>query len=98
MSILSLRPRQASMVWLEPHRVHAGGTQRALSGPLTGEALAPALANLPPGPTHWVVDDAWIPSLLIRDIVEIPAGMRDDFYGRLNEKTKGNAQTKQLKN
>jgi ribosome maturation protein Sdo1 len=30
--------------------------------------------------------------------VEIPAGMRDDFYAKLNEKTKGNVETKQLKN
>lgn len=41
---------------------------------------------------EWEPNGSWI------GVVEIPAGMRDDFYGRLNEKTKGNAQTKQLKN
>ena len=32
---------------------------------------------------EWEPNGAWI------GVVEIPAGMRDDFYGRLNEKTKG---------
>ncbi len=41
-----------------------------------------ALQGLPAGPTHWVVDDAWIPSVLLRDIVEIPAGSeaREAFF------------------
>jgi len=40
---------------------------------------------------EWQKDGSWI------GVVEIPAGMRDDFYAKLNEKTKGNAQAKQLK-
>ncbi len=73
---------QASMVWLEPHRVHAGGQARALSGALTVDTLVMALGDLPPGPARWVVDDAWIPSVLLRDIVEIPAGTeaREAFF------------------
>jgi len=40
------------------------------------------LGNLPAGPTQWVVDDAWVPSLLLRDIVELPAAAeaRDNFF------------------
>ncbi len=40
---------------------------------------------------EWQANGSWI------GVVEIPAGMRDDFYGKLNEKTKGNVETKQLK-
>ena len=40
---------------------------------------------------EWQKNGDWI------GVVEIPAGMRDDLYGRLNERTKGNAQVKQLK-
>jgi hypothetical protein len=77
-----LGARQASVVWLEPHRINAGGQSRSLSGPITPDVLVMALEGLPPGPAHWVVDDAWIPSLLIRDIVEIPAGSeaREEFF------------------
>jgi len=87
MNALRLGARQASMVWLEPHRVHAGGQSRTLAplsslpGPPSRETLAEALEGLPAGPTHWVVDDAWMPSLLLRDIVEVPKGPgRDDFF------------------
>ncbi|HEY3419760.1 MAG TPA: ribosome assembly factor SBDS [Methanomassiliicoccales archaeon] len=44
-----------------------------------------------------IIKEEWEPNGSWIGVVEIPAGMRDDFYGRLNEKTKGNAQTKQLK-
>jgi ribosome maturation protein SDO1 len=40
---------------------------------------------------EWQTNGNWI------GVVEIPAGMRDDFYAKLNEKTKGNVETKQLK-
>jgi hypothetical protein len=70
------------MVWLEPHRVHAGGQGHPFSGAPGGEELARILGTLPPGPTHWVVDDAWVPSLLLRDIVELPPGAeaREAFF------------------
>ena len=82
MGALRLGTRQASMVWLESGRVHAGGRTCAVSGPLTADALAMALQGLPPGPTHWVADDAWIPCVLLRDIVEVPAGAeaREGFF------------------
>ena len=82
MSLLSLKPKQASVVWLDPLRVHAGGKARPLHGDLTDAFLAEALAGLPPGPTRWIVDDSWIPSLLMRDIVEVPSGAeaREAFF------------------
>jgi ribosome maturation protein SDO1 len=40
---------------------------------------------------EWQANGSWI------GVVEIPAGMRDDFYAKLNEKTKGDVETKQLK-
>jgi hypothetical protein len=70
------------MLWLEPHRVHAGGQFLPFPGAPGIEALGRVLAELPAGPTHWVVDDAWVPSLLLRDIVELPKGAeaREAFF------------------
>ena len=82
MRMLGPRFKHASMVWLEPHRVHAGGQFHPFSGEPGGEGLEKILAALPPWPTHWVVDDAWVPSLLLRDIVEVPSGteQRESFF------------------
>ena len=70
------------MVWLEPHHVHAGGRPHPVSGLPTGEELTRILASLPMGPTQWVVDDPWVPTLLLRDIVEVPSGSepREAFF------------------
>ena len=80
--MLSLKPKQASVVWLEPHRMHAGGKIRALQGAPDEALLAQVLADLPPGPSRWVVDDLWVPALLMRDIVEVPTGAeaREAFF------------------
>lgn len=82
MNSSKISANQVSVVWLEPHRVTAGGQGRSLSGPLTVDLLVMALQGLPPGPTRWVVDDPWIPSLLLRDIVEVPSGSeaREQFF------------------
>ncbi len=82
MRILGQRLKHASMVWLEPHRVHAGGQYHLLSGGPADPMLTRVLGGLPMGPTQWVVDDAWIPTLLLRDIVELPAGTepREAFF------------------
>ena len=80
MTGLGPRAKHASMVWLEPSRVHAGGQEHPFSG-AAGE-LERILGTLPPGPTGWVVDDAWAPTLLLRDIVELPPGAeaREAFF------------------
>jgi hypothetical protein len=64
----------ASLLWLEAHRIYAGAHRRTLSAPPTEEQLAQALASLPQGPTRWVLDDLWTPSILMRDLTELPKG------------------------
>jgi hypothetical protein len=65
---------EATLLWLEGHRIQAGAYRRSLGGPPTEDQLAQALAALPQGPTRWVVDDLWAPSVLLRDLVELPKG------------------------
>jgi len=40
---------------------------------------------------EWLKNGSWI------GVVEMPAGMRDDFFDHINHKTKGNAEFKQIK-
>lgn len=63
-----------SLLWLEAHRIIAGSHRRALSAPPTEDQLAQALTSLPLGPTRWVVEDLWTPSVLLRDLTELPRG------------------------
>ncbi|MBI1754237.1 MAG: hypothetical protein HY014_15345 [Acidobacteria bacterium] len=74
MKLPLLAPPDGSLLWLEAHRVVAGAHQRPLSAPPTEDQLAQALSALPPGPTRWVVDDFWTPSVLLRDLTELPKG------------------------
>ena len=69
-----LQTPSASLLWLEAHRIHAGTHRRPLSAPPTEDQLAQALAALPQGPTSWVLDDLWTPSVLMRDLTELPRG------------------------
>lgn len=82
MRFFSLSATQAPAVWLEPHRIHVEGTQKPLAGVPTGDQLAQALIALPAGPTAWIVDDLYAPSLILRDIVELPSGdeAREAFF------------------
>lgn len=76
------RRRARSLLWLEGHRLIAGGHRRPLQGLPSEDQLAPALSALPEGPTEWVVDDLWAPALLTRDIAELPSGgeAREAFF------------------
>jgi hypothetical protein len=67
---------------LEPHRLWAGPQRRALAGLPSEDQLATALTALEEGPTQWVVDDLWAPSLLLRDVTELPeaAEAREAFW------------------
>ncbi|HJV39723.1 MAG TPA: hypothetical protein VJ528_12870 [Geothrix sp.] len=69
-----LQAPATTLVWLEAHRIHAGLHRRTLSGPPTEDQLAQALSSLPQGPTRWVLDDLWTPSVLMRDLAELPKG------------------------
>lgn len=74
--------KPASLLFLEPHRLVGGGRVRTLEGLPGPEVLAQALADLPPGPTAWVVEDLWAPALLLRDLADLPPGLeaRDAFF------------------
>ncbi|GLH74611.1 hypothetical protein GETHLI_31130 [Geothrix limicola] len=74
MKLPLLAPPDASLLWLDAHRVVAGTHRRPLNGTPTEDQLAQALAALPPGPTRWVVEDLWTPSVLMRDLTELPRG------------------------
>ena len=74
MTLSLLAPPDASLLWLESHQVIAGSHRRALGGLPSDDQLAQALTALPQGPTRWVVDDLWTPSILLRDLTEIPRG------------------------
>ncbi len=74
MKLRLLAPPEASLLWLEGHRIIAGNHRRPLSGLPTEDQLAQALSALPPGPTRWVVEDLWTPSVLLRELTELPKG------------------------
>lgn len=82
MSGMKLRAASASVIWLEPNRAVAGGQARSLTGLPSEDQLAPLLSAVPVGPTAWIVDDLWAPSVLVRDIVTLPAGAeaREAFF------------------
>jgi hypothetical protein len=69
-----LAPPDTSLLWLEAHRVIAGPHRRLLGGLPSEDQLAQALAALPQGPTRWIVEDLWTPSVLLRDLTELPKG------------------------
>ncbi len=69
-----LAPPDTSLLWLEAHRVLAGPFRAPIRGLPDEAQLLPALSALPAGPTKWVVDDLWTPSLLLRDLTELPRG------------------------
>jgi len=81
-SVFSLKSGPASRVWLEPHRLVAGGKTLSIEGLPSEEAIARSLQALPQGPTSWVVDDLWAPSVLLRDVVAVPSSTeaQDSFF------------------
>ena len=74
MGLSGFAKRSASVLWIEPHRIKAGSHQRPLEGWPTEDQLAQALSALPQGPTLWILEDLYAPSVLLRDIVEVPPG------------------------
>lgn len=82
MSLLNLSPRQARVLWLEPHRLVANGQSRSAEGLPAEEQLAQALTALPLGATKWIIDDLWAPAVILREIVEAPGSgeAREQFF------------------
>lgn len=74
MKLPSLAHPEASLVWLEEHRMVAGPHRTPLFAEPSEAQLAEALSALPQAPTRWVVDDLWTPSILLRDLTELPKG------------------------
>jgi hypothetical protein len=82
MSFFSFKAASGNVVWIEPNRLVAGGKVVVTDGIASEDQLASALASLPPGPTKWVLDDAFAPSIIVKDITEIPGGAeaREGFF------------------
>lgn len=74
MKLPFFQTQDLSLLWIEGHRLLAAARHRPLSGLPSEDQLAQALAALPPGPTRWVVDDLWVPSVILRDLPELPRG------------------------
>lgn len=88
MTALRLGSHTASVLWLEPGRIRAGNSQRPTDGLPDEDRLAQVLNALPQGPTSWVLDDLWAPSVLLRDIAEVPSGQEAQeafFRWRFNQ-------------
>jgi hypothetical protein len=88
MSFLTLASRTASLLWLEPGRIRAGAHSRPSEGLPDEDRLAQALTALPQGPTSWILDDLWAPSVLLRDIAEVPSAQEAQeafFRWRFNQ-------------
>ncbi len=74
MKLPLLQTPDASLLWLEAHRLQAGSHQWPLGGLPSEDQLTQALTALPVAPTRWVVEDLWAPSVLLRDLTELPKG------------------------
>lgn len=72
MNIMSLRSKYASTIWLEANRIYASGQFHYFSENSMLEEIAETLKKLPVTPTHWIVDDALMPSLLLHNVNEAP--------------------------
>jgi len=82
MKLFSIGNNSGSIVWVEPNRIVAGGRARAADGHATEDQMAQALSALPPGPTKWILDDLIAPSVIAKDIAEVPKGgeAREAFF------------------
>ena len=82
MRLLSIKASQGNVVWIEPNRLVIGGKIRVIDGFPTEDQLALALTSIPAGPTKWILDDLIAPSVIVKDIVEVPKGTeaRESFF------------------
>jgi hypothetical protein len=83
MNALAVGRKAASLLLLEPGQLQSVATHRSLDHDFpTDDDLIQLLSAQPMGPTAWVVDDAWAPSLLLRDLADLPEGSeaREAFF------------------
>ena len=82
MRFFSFRATLGNIVWIEPNRMMAGGKIIFTDGLPTDDQLAQALTAIPAGPTKWILDDLMAPSMVMKDIVEVPKGTeaRESFF------------------
>lgn len=82
MKFFPFKATMGSVVWIEPNRLMAGGKVIATNGLPNEDQLAQALTHLPVMPTKWILDDIIAPSMVMKDIVEVPKGTeaRESFF------------------
>jgi hypothetical protein len=82
MKMFSFKAKSGNVVWIETNRLVVGGRARTTDGIATEGLLTQALSLLPPGPTKWVLDDLIAPSVIVKDIAEVPRGgeAREAFF------------------
>jgi hypothetical protein len=82
MKLFSFKATLGRILWIEPNRLVAGGKVIITNGLPTEEQLARGLTALPTGPTKWILDDLIAPSMVVKDIVDIPKGAeaREAFF------------------
>jgi hypothetical protein len=80
--MFSFKPKAGSVVWMEANRLVTGSRVRTTDGAPTKDQLTQALAALPPGPTKWILDDLMAPSVIVKDVAEVPRGgdAREAFF------------------
>lgn len=82
MRLFNFKSTLGSTVWIEPSRVVAGGRSIATNGFPTETQLGQVLMSLPTGPTKWILDDLIAPSMVVKDIIEVPKGSeaKESFF------------------
>jgi hypothetical protein len=74
MKPFNFKAAQGSVVWIEPNRLVVASRTISTNGLPTEDQLGRALMSLPAGPTKWILDDLVAPSMVVKDIVEVPKG------------------------
>lgn len=77
-----MKQKYISIVWIESGSARVGGNWHNISETDATQQLARAISMLPFKKTRWIVDDTLVPSLLLRELVDVPksAEMRDAFF------------------
>ncbi|MDR2698005.1 MAG: hypothetical protein LBB40_05975 [Holophagales bacterium] len=82
MSLFPIKASLGNIVWIEPNMLAIGGKVRITERLPTEDQLALALTSIPAGPTKWILDDLIAPSVIVKDIAEVPKGAeaRESFF------------------